>query len=326
MAGVTLDHRRPGMRVRRWMRRTVIAASALALACGGLVASWLAGVHLPLVSGRTYVEITKLDRAGYSGQADGAVFIALIGSDYRPGVGGERGDAIHVLALNPDLGQGTILNFPRDTCVPVPGRGTTRINTAHSEGGPRLTGEVLASVTGAPIEYAVSVDFAGFIGIVDGVGGVEMNNPIPMSDGAYSGANFPTGPLHLNGGEALAYARDRHDFGVGDIQRTWNQGFLITSALRELRRDFESPSARFRLLALLARHAKISGAGLSDLYRLGQAAYEVRPSDIKNLSVPTTGGGCLTLGSEALGVFADFADDGVLQTHAGGAPDNPTGR
>ena len=314
------------VRARRWLRRVAATVTALVLACTGLVASWLAGVRLPVVSGRTYIEITKLDRAGYSGQADGVVFVALIGSDYRPGVGGERGDAIHLLALNPELGEGTMLNFPRDTCVPVPGRGTTRINAAHSEGGPALTGEVLAAVTGAPVEYAVSVDFAGFIGIVDGVGGVEIDNPIPMSDGAYSGANFPAGPLRLNGGEALAYARNRHDFGVGDIQRTWNQGFLITSAFAELRRVFQTPSARFRLLALLGRHAKIAGAGLSDLYRLGQAAYDVNPAKVKNLSVPTTGGGCLTLGSEAQAVFADFADDGVLQSHAGGAPDNPTGR
>jgi LCP family protein required for cell wall assembly len=301
------------------------ATLGITLGLSGLVATWLAGVRLPIVSGRTYVELVKLDRAGYAGQGGGAVFIVLIGSDYRPGLGGERGDALHVLALNPDLGAGAMLNIPRDTCAQVPGRGTTKINTAHSEGGPELQAEVIAAMTGAPLQYAVSVDFAGFVSIIDGVGGFDADVPYEMSDG-FSGAFFSPGPHHFDGNSALAFSRDRHDFGPGDIQRTWNQGHLIVSAFRELRGAYGSPAKRFELLALLYRHSKIHGAGLSDLFRIAQAAYDVDPSRIEHVTIPTSGGDCLGLAGDAGALFADFSDDGVLQGHAGGTPDNPTGR
>ncbi len=310
---------------RHWLRRGVAVALGFVLGLGGLFGSWLAGIQLPLVSGRTYLELVKLDHAGYSGQGGGAVFIVLIGSDYRPGLGGERGDALHVLALNPELGAGSMLDIPRDTCAQVPGRGTTKINSAHSEGGPQLQAEVIEAMTGVKLSYAVSVDFAGFVGIVDGVGGFDANVPYAMNDG-FSGASFSPGPHHFDGNSALAFSRDRHDFGPGDIQRTWNQGHLIVAAMRKLRIAYASPAKRFELLALLSRHSKIHGAGLSDLFRLAQSAYEVDPGKIEHATIPTSGGDCLGLAGDARSLFDDFADDGVLQAHNGGTPDNPTGR
>ncbi len=313
------------MSARIAFRHLTAVALGFVFGIGALLTAWINGVDVPLVSGRTTIDIVKLDRAGYSGQADGVVFIALVGSDYRPGLGGERGDGMHVVALNPALGEGTILNVPRDTCANVPGRGTSKINNAHSEGGPQLAGEVLAELTGAPIQYAVSVDFAGFIGIVDGVGGFEVDIPFEMSD-RYSGAYFSPGPRQLNGGEALAFARNRHDFGPGDIQRTWNQGHLIIAGMQKLRTAYASPSQRFTVLSLLHRHAKIHGAGLRDLFQIAQAAYDVDPARIKGVAIPTSGGECLSVSSAADALFADFVDDGVLQSHAGGTPENPTGR
>lgn len=313
------------MTLRRMLRVTSAAVGTVALGLGAIVATWLAGYDVPFVSGRTYVELTKLDHAGFAGQGNGVVYIALIGSDYRPGLGGERGDALHVLAINPTLRAGAMLNVPRDTCAQVPGRGTSKINNAHSEGGPQLQAEVLGNLIGVPIAYAVSVDFAGFTSIVDGVGGFDVDVPFEMSD-RYSGAYFSPGRQHLGGAQALAFARDRHDFGPGDIQRSWNQGHLILSAFRGLRSAYASPAARFELLALLQRHSKLHGAGLADLFRLGQLAFDVDPGQIKSVTIPTSGGGCLGLAGEAAGLFADFADDGVLQSHNAGSPDNPTGR
>lgn len=313
------------MSVRAALRHVVGLAVGFVLGIGGLLTAWINGVDVPLVSGRTAIDVVKLDRAGYSGQTDDVVFIALIGSDYRPEVGGERGDALHVVAINPRLRAGTILNFPRDTCANVPGRGTGKINNAHDEGGPQLTAEVLADITGAPIDYAVSVDFAGFTSIVDGVHGLDVDVPFEMSD-HYSGAYFSAGVVHMSGQEALAFSRDRHDFGPGDIQRTWNQGHLILAGMAKLRSAYASPSQRFEVLALLQRHAKIHGATLSDLFRLGQAGLDVDLAQIKNVTIPTNSGGCLSISGDADALFADFRDDGVLQSHAGGAPDNPTGR
>ncbi len=311
--------------IRRLLRHALRVTLGFVVGSVALVGAWINGVDVPLVSGRAAIDVVKLDHASFSGQADGVVFIALIGSDYRPGLGGERGDAMHVVALNPALGEGTIINVPRDTCAQVPGRGTSKINNAHSEGGPELAGAVLADLTGAPISYAVSVDFAGFVSIVDGVGGVDVNVPFEMND-RYSGAYFSPGIVHMGGRQALEFSRDRHDFGPGDIQRTWNQGYLMIAGFSKLRAEYTSPAKRFELLALLQRHSKIHGAKLSELFRLGQAAFDVDPSKIKSVTIPTSGGDCLRLGDGAAALFADFVDDGVLQAHNGGTPDNPTGR
>ena len=303
------------------MRRAVIisvcAVTSLLLAVSGLTAAWLAGVKIPIASGATYMKIEKVGSAHFAGEPEETVFILLVGNDYRPEVGGARGDALHVVGLNPSLHQGTIINIPRDTCAYVPGSGTTKVNAAHATGGPRLQAEVLGSMLGVSIPFAVSVDFAGFEGIVNGVGGVTVNVPSEMSD-HYSGAYFAPGEMRMSGTQALAFSRDRHDFATGDIQRSWNQGHLILSAIGQLQVEAKDTAGKFNLLALLGRHAQLDGVGLADLYRLGRLAYDVEPSQIKNVTLPVGSGGCsggLTPNGDAPGLLADFADDGVLQSH-----------
>ena len=303
------------------MRRAAIVSlgllTSLALAATGLTAAWLAGVRVPLASGATYVTVAKTGSAHYAGEPDGTVFILLVGSDYRPGVGGARGDALHVVGLNPTLGQGTIIDIPRDTCAYVPGAGTTKVNSAHAYGGPRLQAEVLGTLLGVSIPYAVSLDFAGFEGIVNGVGGVTVDVPTEMSD-HYSGAYFSPGVVRMNGTQALAFSRDRHDFATGDLQRSWNQGYLILSAIGQLQAEAKDTAGRFKLLALLGRHTQLDGVGLTDLYRLGRLAYDIDTSALENVTLPVGSGGCaggLTPNGDAPGLLADFADDGVLQTH-----------
>ena len=76
--------------------------------------------------------------------------------------------------------------------------------------------------------------------MVDGVGGVNVNVPMDMHD-AYSGAYFTKGMHHMNGEQALAFSRNRHDFPTSDLVRTSNQGSLILDAMRQL--DKQSQSA-----------------------------------------------------------------------------------
>jgi LCP family protein required for cell wall assembly len=298
----------------RALRAITIGVGVISLAFAGLVTAWLHGVRLPIASGKTIIKVQKFASANYEGEPGGTQFILLIGSDLRPGVPGSRGDALHVLAVNPRLHKGTILNIPRDTCASIPGNGSGKINAANAYGGPPLMAETINQLLGVHITYSVLVDFAGFGAIVNGVGGVTINVTSHMNDHD-SGAYFQPGLYHVDGGGALAFSRDRHDFPRGDITRTENQASLILAAMTQLRQRASTPAGAFRLLAMLGQNATITGASLTDLYRLGRLAESVSPANIRNFTIPVSGGQCLPLLSGASSAFADFADDGVLESH-----------
>ncbi|HEY3831193.1 MAG TPA: LCP family protein [Acidimicrobiia bacterium] len=303
------------------MLRGVAALVTIMLALTGLAASWLAGVHIPFVEGKTYIAVQKL-HAAFTPRPDGSngpLFIMFIGSDLRPGVGGARGDALHLMGINPTLHQATILDIPRDTCADVPGSGHTKINAANEGGNAAQQTQAVASLVGVPVSYAVEVDFAGFMALVDGVGGVDVNIPYPMHD-SYSNADFDPGPRHLNGVLALAFARDRHSFPTSDIQRTWDQGYLMIAAIQKLEKSYSTIAGRFQLAALMMQHAQLSGMDLQDLVKLGQVADDIAPNGIKTVTMPSTGGNCLTPTASARALFADFRDDGVLESYPAGTP------
>lgn len=298
------------------VRRALLVCSALVcaavLACTGLFAAWLAGIRVPIASGAPYLRVQKvspLAGANRIGDAPGApFFILLVGNDSRPGVGGARGDALHVLGVNPKLKQASMLDIPRDTCW-----GGDKINVGNTQG-PRSQANAVGGLVGVPVAYVVDVDFAGFTSLVDGVGGVDVNVKTEMHD-SFSGAFFSPGVHHMSGDEALRFSRDRHDYPNSDITRTNNQGSLILDAMRMLGKKMQSASGEFQLLALLGRHAQLDGIGLKDLYRLGRLAFSLNPDQIKNITIPVTNGSCLGLSGAAGPLFADFRDDGVVQTH-----------
>jgi LCP family protein required for cell wall assembly len=296
------------------LRVLTIGVGVISLAFAGLVTLWLHGVRIPIASGKTVIKIQRLSSANFEGEPGGTQFILLIGSDLRPGVGGSRADAIHVLAVNPKLHKGTVINIPRDTCAAIPGYGTTKVNAANAYGGPPLTAQVVGQMLGVHLSYSVLVDFAGFTALINGVGGVTVNIPFRMDD-KDSGAHVQPGTYHLDGGASLAYSRDRHDFPRGDVTRTENQATLILAAFGQLRARASTPAGAFRLLSLLGTNASITGVSLNDLYRLGRLAQSTDVHNIRNMTIPVGGGSCLPLLGSAPGVFADFADDGVLETH-----------
>src|SRR5258708_5200389 len=147
-------------------------------------------MHIPLAAGATYLTVEKLaplsgvDRVG--GGPSKPFFILLVGNDSRPGVGGARGDALHLLGVNPAKHQATMLDIPRDTCW-----NGDKINAGNTQG-PRAQANDVGGLVGVQISYVVDVDFAGFTGLVDGVGGVAVDVPTQMHD-SYSGAYFSPG-------------------------------------------------------------------------------------------------------------------------------------
>jgi LCP family protein required for cell wall assembly len=295
---------------RRILKIVVGSVAAISLAVGGLTSAWLAGVHIPLASGTTYMKVSKLSLANNAAARKGTFFMLLIGSDLRPGVGGARGDALHLVGINTAKNSAVMIDIPRDTCF-----NGDKINAANSRGGPRGQADAVSSLLGGvPISYVIEVDFAGFTNIIDGMGGIIVNVPTAMHD-SYSGAFFEPGRKLMNGSMALSFSRDRHDFPSSDLVRTQNQGLLIIEALRGMQTAANSAGGEFKLLSLFGRHAKLDGLGLKDLYRMGRIAHGIDPAKVRNVLWPTGGGGCLAATGAGASLASDFKDDAVLQTH-----------
>lgn len=296
--------------IRRIVKIALAFVTAMVVAVAGLAGAWFAGLRIPVASGATWMKVEKLQVADNAAAPKGTFFALLVGSDLRPGVGGARGDALHLIGVNPSQHAATILDVPRDTCF-----NGDKINAANSRGGPRGQADAVSSLTGGtPISWVIEVDFDGFTKIIDGMGGITVNVPTQMHD-TYSGAYFNPGPLHMSGGQALSFSRDRHDFPSSDLVRTVNQGQLLVNALSDMNQQANTVSGEFRLLALFGRHAQLNGVGLTDLYKLGRVAHALNPSKVRNISVPTAGGNCLALAGSASSLFADFRDDAVLESH-----------
>ncbi len=304
--------------IRRHPLRTALVGIpvVITLAFGSLVALWLAGVSVPGASAARWFTVTKTANANYTPSPTKPVFLLALGNDGRPGDTVTRGDAIHVIGINPVLHQATILDIPRDTGMNIPGHGVDKVNAAHSIGGARLEADTIGATIGVSIPYTIDTDFDGFIGMVDDLGGLTVNVPVRMQD-KFSGADFQPGVQKLNGHQALAYARNRHQWPTGDLARSENQGYLILQALAQLRAENTGPIRTLGLLASLGRHTKLEGLGVSDLYTLGRLGLSVDVTQVRNVLVPVTSGTGtrLQLTAADTGLFQDFADDGVLQTH-----------
>lgn len=263
--------------------------------------------------------VDKVEDVPWAWGSNDPVFVLVMGSDARPGqTAPARGDALHLIGVNPGTGQATILNIPRDTWVPVPGVGTDKINVGYYYGGPGLQAKAVGDLVGVNVPYVISTGFEGFVNMVDEMGGVDIDVPFAMDD-PFADAHFAPGPAHMLGGEALAFSRNRHLEG-GDFTRTYDQSLVIIAALSKLRGEGVSPAKVMRWLEILARNGSYEGVGPGDLYRLGRLALSIDPNNVRSVTMPGTVGwasqqSVVFVAPEADALFADFRDDAVLQSH-----------
>jgi LCP family protein required for cell wall assembly len=298
------------------MRRPLLRLLIAIPVCGTLIAVMLAAGWLalgqPTAKGAIWFEITGIGDAQYSGAPDQPFFFLALGNDARSNADMGLGDAIHVIGVNPASREATIINVPRDTQAPS----GDKINAYHALNGlPGIVSE-LNTMMGIDIKYAITTNFGGMVDMVNQIGGIDIVIPQAMND-PDSGAVFQPGPQHIDGHGALAFSRNRKDYPIeGDVARTTNQGFVIMSALATLRAKSPSDAATMILVATLAKHVKTHNVDLMALWRLGRLALTIDPANIKNITIPTGGGSGtnLVVGPGGQELFADFRDDGVVQS------------
>ncbi|WP_338177758.1 LCP family protein [Jatrophihabitans sp.] len=199
--------------------------------------------------------------------------ILMIGNDSRAGATRAEQTAMHsghddgtvntdtmmILHLPAGGGKPSVISFPRDSWVSIPGHGKGKLNSAYSDAynaaieahrseqqaegaGILLTLRTLEGITGLHIDHYLQVNLIGFYRISEAIGGVTVclksaQNASTDKDAygsGYSGINLPAGVSVIKGEQALAFVRQRHGLPHGDLDRIKRQQYFLESAFHKV--------------------------------------------------------------------------------------------
>ena len=196
-------------------RKKIIAIiAAIVLALGYVVYEYFTGGSI--FGGVTLDSLTRADRLALKTN------IVVMGVDERDEDAG-RSDTLFVVMLDPKSNNISLLSVPRDTMVRIPGRGWDKVNHAFAYGGHKLTQQTVEEFLGVQINNYVVVDFKGFKGLVDAIGGIDINVEKDMYyEDPYDNLviDLQRGRQHLDGAKAIQYVRYRDEEGdIGRIKR-----------------------------------------------------------------------------------------------------------
>ena len=266
---------------------------------------------------------TKATPDSFDGRA---VNILVVGTDSRSGASGElgagdedevpglRNDSTMVIHVSADRSRVQIVSIPRDTLVDIPAckhrDGTVSEPTSDdmfnnamvygADGGdaPEDVGPGIACVkstveklSGMTIDAFMVVDFAGFVRMIDALGGVWFNIPERIDDDSAQ-LYIDAGCWKLSGTHALAYMRSRKAQGDGsDISRIGRQQQLISAMLRELQaKDYVTDSgALLTFLQAAIQAVNVSpnlGDASADASLLINVLQKVDRSNIQFVTMP----------------------------------------
>ena len=174
-------------------------------------------------------------------------YILLLGSDSREGSGtsdkldmmgdNQRSDVMVLVRIDPEKNQLTLVSIPRDTRWNHDGI-TQKINEAYNVGRAQLATEVISNLVGVPISHVVEIKFSGLEGLVDSLGGVDVDVPVEISfKDALTGetVTVPEGHQHLNGKQAQIFARVRKAYSGQEATRQSNVRQLGSAILDSIR-------------------------------------------------------------------------------------------
>ena len=215
------------------------------------------------------VKNSLVPSAGYQAPT-GQINILILGSDYRPNMG-FRTDVNLLISVFTKENKVSLLSFPRDLYVEIPGYGQDRINTVQAKGGFPLVRTVYEHNFGIHLDHYILTNFSGFQGIIDILGGIDINAAKKISDrcdlpyrhGGY--CSIGPGSYHLDGALALWYVRSRYtssDFdrmrraqevmeGIFNKLMSWNAVSRATEIYQLFKNNIETDLTLSEVISLL---------------------------------------------------------------------------
>jgi len=275
-------------------------------------------------------------------------FILLIGVDNEGINDLPRSDTLILVYVDPGQRKVAMISIPRDLYVPIAGYGKTKINAAYAYGemehneylagrrerdnsGPALCIRTVQELCGIEIAYFAEVNFGSFIQLVDKLGGVYVDVPVPISDPEAGPSVLSAGPQVLNGEQALTFVRSRR-FVIGDYQRQANQRTFLQALAKQILQG--DPASIYKSVDSLTEMI-YSNTSMSVLVDLAMAFQGLQETDIYTYTVPShpdffdeisylileenNWRGLIV--SVANGEFPDAIDYGLTIDHMGKAPE-----
>ena len=203
------------------------------------LALWLVFlITVPLIAWSRIEKVDATPRGSRPPEQKGTTYL-LVGSDSREGLtrkqqldlgvgkgAGRRTDTIMLLHIG--AGPNLLMSIPRDSIVPIPGHGTTKINAAFAFGGPRLLAATIENNTGIRVDDYIEIGFSGFVDVVDAVGGIQICPKANIKD-RRANLDIEKGCQDVDGKVALGYARSRHGQRYGDVTRARHQREVVSA-------------------------------------------------------------------------------------------------
>ena len=189
---------------------------------------------------------------------DNLINILLVGQDSRTGAR-ERSDSMIVISVNTETGEVAMVSFMRDLYVQMPeGYMDNRMNAAYAFGGFEYLYEVLQKNFGLKCSGGFEVNFDGFTDVVNTMGGVDIE--LSGAEARVVGGGAVAGMNHLNGSQALTYAR-----------------------IRKIDSDFNRTARQRKVLNALFE--KIKDSDLNTLLRLTDTLLPLMTTDMNNTQI-----------------------------------------
>jgi LCP family protein required for cell wall assembly len=210
----------------------------------------------------------------------------------------------------PDRQHATFVSIPRDSWVPVAGRGNSRINACLVDG-PEACVSTVESAFGIEVDHYLMTSMRGFANATEAFGGLVVDVPRPVFDG---GMAIPeAGEQRLRRSQTLTYARDRKNRPGGDFERSEAQAELLAIGHRDVVEE-GTVQAVLDAVAVLRKHTLTDLSG-PEMLRLGFEAMHLPPDNVQRELAParlgTAGGASVVfLEDAAYSIISDAAEDG----------------
>ncbi|WP_284980188.1 LCP family protein [Arthrobacter sp. fls2-241-R2A-200] len=287
----------------------------LGFAAAVLVAALIGGGYLfnlaqTFNSGTTKIEAAFPDESTRPQKAEpvngtAAVNILVMGSDTRGSSGldvstqaptDQRADTLMLVHIPADRKNVYAVSLMRDLWIDIPGHGQAKINAALALGGVPLMVQTVESLLQQRIDHVAMMDFEGFKGLTDALGGVEVDVKIPFApaSGPMKGHYYAAGKQTLNGDEALAFVRERKSFSDGDYQRVRNQQAFMKAIISKTiaRNTLTNPVTVSSMVSAVSPFISVDkGFDAAALGGLALGLKDLKASDTVMFTLPTLGTG-----------------------------------